>query len=426
MKALAFVLIVSLVGNAAWIVLHFREVSARDHAARGGEVQRPDGEPRSTPDASAKDLASGSNEVGKVLGTDGKAINPQVWSQLFDGDLKGLVARLKAAGFPSTTIRAIVMAEVGNQFSERRKALLSKMNVDAYWRSFSMRSMDAAAAEENRALQKEYAALIKDLLSELPPDTDSNTDAVQRRMYGNLSSEKIRLLNQINSDYGELTQEVHRNSQGLLLPEDREKLAFLKKEKQADIENLLTPAERLEYELRSSPLANSLRSRFNGFEPSEAEFRAIYSAAKLETTGNQSTPSAAGLGQNNAILNAIKSTLTPERFAEYQRLSNPSYATANRLAARLSLPAGTADRLVAIERDTQNQAAAIRGNASLTNDQRAAQLKELAARATQQLTSSLGGDRGMEAYRQYGGGWLRTLTIPQGTTIVPAVRLPGH
>lgn len=425
MKALAFVLIVSLVGNAAWIVLHFREVSARDHATRGGEVQLPGGESRGSQDASVVDLASGSNEAGKIFGTDGKPISPKVWSQLFGGDLKGLVARLKAAGFPSTSIRAIVMAEVGNQFSERRKDLLSKM-VDAYWRSNSRGSMNSAALNESRTLQKEYAALVKDLLSELPPETVSSIDPIQQRRYGNLSPEKMRLINRINSDYGELSQEIHINAQGLLLPEDREKLAFLEKEKQADIENLLTPAERLEYELRSSPLANSLRGRFNGFEPSEAEFRAIYSAAKLDGNGTQSNALTGSQGQNDAIPNAIKSTLTPERYAEYQRLSNPSYATANRLAARLSLPEGTADRLVAIERDTQNQAAAIRGSRGLTAEQRTAQLNELAARATQQLTSSLGGDRGMEAYRQYGGGWLRSLTVPQGTNVAPAVRLPGR
>ncbi|MBP8257867.1 MAG: hypothetical protein KAX37_11120, partial [Opitutaceae bacterium] len=225
---------------------------------------------------------------------------------------------------------------------------------------------------------------------------------------------------------GELTQEIHRNAQGLLLAEDREKLAFLEKEKQADIENLLTPSERLEYEMRSSSLANSLRGRFNGFEPSEAEFRAIYSAAKSAGNGVQSLPSSGSRGQNDAILNAIKSTLTPERLAEYERASNPTYATANRLATRLNLPAGTADRLVAIEKDAMSQAAIIRGNASLTTDQRAAQLQALSARATQQLTSSLGGDRGMEAYRQYGGGWLRSLTTQQGSKTAPAVRLPGR
>lgn len=426
MKALAIVLMVSLVGNAAWIVLHFRETAARANAAQEREARLRDGEPRRSENASAAEVVPGSNDDRQVLGTDGKAISPQVWSHLFGGDLKGLVSRLKAAGFPDSVIRAVVLVEVGDHFSERRKALLSKMNVDAYWRSFSRNSMDTAAIEENRALQKESAALFKELIGELPPEAGSAADAFQRRMYGDLSPEKARLLNQINSDYGELTQEIHRNAQGLLLAEDREKLAFLEKEKQADIENLLTPSERLEYEMRSSSLANSLRGRFNGFEPSEAEFRAIYSAAKSAGNGVQSLPPSGSRGQNDAILNAIKSTLTPERLAEYERASNPTYATANRLATRLNLPAGTADRLVAIEKDAMSQAAIIRGNASLTTDQRAAQLQALSARATQQLTSSLGGDRGMEAYRQYGGGWLRSLTTQQGSKTAPAVRLPGR
>ncbi len=426
MKALAIVLTLSLVGNAAWILHHFRETAARSGDFRAGGVRVQAGAAGSVGGASDGKLASESNDDRQVLGADGKAISPHVWSQLFGGDIKGLVARLKSAGFPDSMIRTIVVAEVGNQFNERRKSLVARMNADAYWRNASRGSMDPAAVEENLALQREYAKLIKELLSELPPDTGYLANAFQRRMYGNLSPEKTQQLNQINSDYSELSQEIHRNARGLLLAEDREKLAYLEKEKQADIEKLLTPSERMEYELRSSQLANSLRGRFNGFEPSEAEFRAIYSAAKSGGDVAQVSSPAGSRGQNDAILNAIKATLTPERFSEWERMSNPSYATASRLAARLNLPVGTADRLVAIEKDTVSQAAAIRSNAALTNAQRTAQLSELSARATQQLTGSLGGERGMEAYRQYGGGWLRSIANQQGSGTIPAVRFPGR
>ncbi|MBE7540379.1 MAG: hypothetical protein HS122_18475 [Opitutaceae bacterium] len=424
MKTLAIVLILSLVGNALWIVRHFQETAARRGSAVAGAAQeaRP-GESAST-SAGPAESAGGAGNV--VLGADGKALSPEVWARLHGGDIRKLVSRLKAAGFPSSAIRAIVMSEVGNLFNERRNALASKSQRAEYWRSFGRSPMDPATVAQGRALEKEYSALVKELLGDLPAETGGFVEALNRRMYGNLSADKVQQIRRITDDYNELSQDVYRNSQGILLAEDRETLAFLEKEKAADLEKLLTPDERMEYELRSSQLANTIRGRLNGFDATEAEYRAIYAAAK--TSGMVERPSSMEEGRqsNEAFLNAVKSTLTPERMAEYERSTNPSYANANRLVARLNLPAGTAERLVTIEKDAQLQADVIRRNSTLTADQRTAQLGELSSRTTQQLTGSLGGERGMEAYRQYNGGWLRTLTNQTQPRGAPAQRLPGR
>lgn len=415
MKALAIVLVLSLVGNAAWLVFHFKETSARERSMQvdrhGGSADAAAG--TETGSGASQDLAA---KGGKIVGADGKAIDPKLWTHLYSGDLKSLVARLKAAGFPASVIRTLVVAEVGRQFSDRRKALYSNNKEEAYWSNNRRGRMDAATIAEARALEKEFRALTKDLLSDLPPDPNSNSDNMQRRVYGDLPAEKIQQLRQLTDDYNELTQEIYSNAQGVLLSEDREKLAYLEKEKRADIEQLLTPAERLEYNLRSSQLANSLRGRFNSFEPTEAEYRAIFTAAQAMGMVDQPASPDQFRQRDEAILNAVRSTLTPERFAEYERASNPMYAQASRLVSRLNLPPATAGQLVSVEQASQRQAEAIRRDTTLTAEQRTAQLQTIATQATQQITTMLGGERGMEAYRQFGGGWLRSLTTPSSSS----------
>ncbi len=57
---------------------------------------------------------------------------------------------------------------------------------------------------------------------------------------------------------------------------DREKLALLNRERRADLERVLTPEELFEYDLRQGPTAMRLRSQLAAFQPTEEEYRAIF------------------------------------------------------------------------------------------------------------------------------------------------------
>ena len=429
MKLPSLLLIGSLAVNAAVLTLYFTKSPAA--VSGDSKARSADGAPAA---ASARSGAIGD---GKSPAADANDPLQQAWAELQNGDLKTLVARLKAAGFSHAMIRSIVAAQVNEQFSARRKELLGLQEEQPFWKSQRNGFRDPKAMAAMRELNKEQAALMKSLLG---TDALGGDEALawQRRQFGNLAPEKLTQLQSINSDYSELQQEIYAKSNGIMLPEDREKLAFLEKEKMADIMKTLSPQEYEDFQLRSSPTANRLREQLATLNVTEAEFRAIYKIeAEFDSQYNfRNGPPSPELmrGRSDAqkqVQAQILAALGPERAADYKQATDQNFQQVNRLVTRLELPPATTQQVVALQQDIQNRARAVQTNRDLTPADRNAQLSALQQEATAKLSTTLT-PRGLEAYKQNGGYWLEGLkprpmpTAPGGAgTVAPATRLPG-
>lgn len=426
MKITPLLLVASLAANAALIALYVVRSPAsadRDPAA----VSTVPGKTAAITTASAA-----------ASSTAARTPSDKLWAELQGGDLSTLAARLRAAGFPPAMVRALVAAQVNEQFSARRKALLAGQEEAPFWKSQRNLFMDPKAMSALRALGKEQTDLMKSLLG---PDGAPGGDemlAWQRRQFGNLPAEKLTALQAINSDYSELQQAIYAKANGLMLPEDREQLAFLEKEKTADLKKALTPEEFENFQLRSGATANQLRSQLTTFNATEAEFRALYKAA---SEADEKYGTAGPFGPRNpgdaqarqaALVAQAQAVLSPERFAEYKLATDPQSQQINRLVARLELPVATTQQVVAVQQDIQARARTIQTNRDLPAADRNAQLAALQQEATTKLTTALT-PRGLEAYKQNGGFWIESLKPrlnppANGATppsAVPAVRLPG-
>ncbi len=200
------------------------------------------------------------------------AVDPHTWSDLVSGDLAATVARLKAAGYPPALQRAILGSLITARFADRHKALADLISAHPWWQSNLFGSADGAKIITMRQqIARDEKEMREQLLGPDPASSDLQ-HAQQVRQYGNLPADKMSELSRISSDYDELMGEVRNDSQGILLPEDREKLAYLDQEKRADLVKLLTPDELLAYDMRSSPTAQQLEYRLSAFKPSEAEY----------------------------------------------------------------------------------------------------------------------------------------------------------
>ncbi len=338
------------------------------------------------------------------------------WQSLVTGEEPtDWVKSLRAAGFPDSVINAVVSAQIHERYAARRAALQQK-NVDQFWSKTwnSWGGGDPETRAALRALGREERAEIKRALGDAYAAHPEYQRAMQRQ-FGDIPKEKIDALQIINEDYQELTSEIHQSANGYMLPEDREKLAFLEKEKRADLAAILTPQELQDYELRTSQTANSLRWQLTAFDPSEQEFRAIFDLQRefdLEFSNHRSnTDEAANELRRTAeaaLQEQIKTTLGEARYAEYQRAKDHNYQQLANLAQRLELPKENAVAVYDLSKDVEKRAQQIRGNSKLTTDARNEALAALAEEANAKVVDALG-ERGAEAYKENSGWWLRNL-----------------
>jgi hypothetical protein len=430
MKLVPLVLIGSLAINTTFVALYVIRSQSATHTV-------------ATSTSPATKTAAKSAASPNSAATAETAALAKVWTQLQSGDLASLVARLRDAGFSSSVIRSIVMAQINEQFSARRRAIMGDTDDRPFWKSRTENFRDPKIAAALRDLNKEQNTLMKSLLE--ADGALGNEDALTnlRRQFGNLPPEKLAQLRTINSDYSELTQEVYEKTRGITLPEDREKIAFLEKEKRADLEKILGPQGYEDFQLRNSSTANQLRFQLSSFDASEAEFRAIFKlqAAFDEQYSFRNGPPSPELMQSRAeaqkqLQASILATLPPDRAADYQRATDPKVqqatqiaAQVDRLVARLELPPATTQQVVAVQQDIEQRARALQTNRELPAAERTAQLTALNQEATAKLSTALT-PRGLEAYKQNGGQWLQSLQprpagLPVGAR--PAVRFrPGN
>ncbi|MFT3783492.1 MAG: hypothetical protein QM790_15880 [Nibricoccus sp.] len=401
MKPLAVVLAISIAANAALAVLFVRMSGSKSDQAAAAV---------STTLTATKAAVPAGSGVGEAMSV---VLDSKTWSNLQSSDLKAFAERLRAAGFPPSLVRAIVAAIVDEKYSGPRKALLAKQEDVPYWQRGSF-NYDAKLMSELRESNKKEREELKAILgADGVPNNDERL-AWQKRQYGDLSADKLEQMQSILSDYGELRNEVYSKANGMLLPEDREKISLLEKEQRSDLASLLSPDELLNYELRSSGTANVIRSQLSIFKPSEAEFRALFLATRAAedqygsvATGYVGNDQAMKI--RDTILAKMQDQLSADRYEELKQATDPKYSLVNRIAARLDLPVSTAVQAASIQQDVQQRAATIRRNNELSVEDRTAQLASLAQEATSKLTTTLTA-RGFDAYKQYTGNWIQNLT----------------
>lgn len=385
--------------------------------------------------SSGRDTASLSNETASdpiargALASDlsARADAPLKWTDLPVDDLPALVEVLRAQGFPPAIVRSVINTRINALQLDRRLALLKSIGPREYWKNTLT---SPTSNPEYRAAQREMAQERTRLLAELlgdSPQQSENALTSMRNRYGNLPAEKIEQVQLIATDYNELMSEVRRESQGMLLAEDREKLAYLEREQRADLQALLDPAEYDEYMLRASNTANAMRQSLVGMEPNEQEFRQIF-ALQLTfddaygTNMRRNTPEwqAERRAAEQQLIAAVKASLGEERGVEFERSRDPSYAQAMQLTQRMQLSKEAAHQTWEIQRSVQQQYVALQSDRALTPEQRNARLAAVIGEARTTLTSVLGDDTAEAYQQQSAGSWLRSLEQRANTPPRPA------
>ena len=342
------------------------------------------------------------------------ALEVSIWPGLQTNDLPELIARLRAAGFPPHLVRAIVAAQLDENFAARRRVLDAGTENLPFWKT---RPPDPRINLAFLQLEREKQTTLRQLFGPDSETDDPLSQIIQNRRVQGLPPDKVESIRSLLREFDEQRDDIYASGTYSMV---REKLPALEKAQRDAIVRLLTPQELAEYDLRTSNTASSLRNELAAFNPTEAEFRAIFQLRQpfdeqFNSNFAATPPSSEQMQRREEaqkLLNEqIKAALAPDRAAEYERAIDDNYRQTSQLVARLELPPETAGQVYAVEKDVQQRLLAYYGNETLSPEQRSQQLAALRQEVEAKLTPMLGA-QGFEAYRQYGGSWMQSLTPP--------------
>lgn len=352
------------------------------------QPQRPQGPPR--PDASATPASAAASGACD-------------WSRIESTDLRVYIDNLRQVGCPEETVRDIIIAKVCKLYAPKLQR--EHGAVCGYWQRIRLNSAEADA--HFRELLQERNSLLKDLLG-VDLNDGSNNSSDPRLSF--LSRTKADEFRRLENKYADQAERIVTASDGLMTPEERDALEALRRQKAAEIVSLLTPEEKFEYDLRNSPLAQRLRNELGAFEPSEAEFRAIYQAQTTKQNTEMAAPSGHDSNADDQAFSEeqLKSALGADRYAEYQRSKDSDYQCLLKIADRYNLSRDTAVQVFDIKQRVEAQCAEVMADPQYTSEQKQAWLKTV----RDQVGSTVGGilgDKGFSVYHDYAGSWLDKL-----------------
>lgn len=336
---------------------------------------------------------------------------PQTWASLGSAaDLASQRDRLRAQGFPDAIIRAILAAEIREKYAAQRRAIEGDTTDQPFWK---MVTPDPKVTAALRALSQAERKEMEDLLG---PAHDSFAATQFEHQIPGLSSDKAQQLADISQRYNKERSDIFRG--GTVTAADQAKLAALDKAMHDEFAAVLSPQELEQYDLRAGRTAVMLQYRLAGFDPSEAEYRALYNlqSAFDAQYGQMYGPMSpdemrARMAAQNQLQADIATALGPDRFAQYERASDYSYRQTTDLVARLQLPPATADNLYALQKEYQQKATDLYNQVRGQPVDRTAmqqQLAQLQQEATARVSTLLNGNaEAIDAYQRYGGQWLR-------------------
>lgn len=338
------------------------------------------------------------------------------WRTFPTHDLAALSAHLKELGYPPHIIRGIVGYYLDQEFRPRKEALHGSSERPPYWRQNFFSSVNTNQRAQLRALAREQAERLDATTGTTASMHEGITLNFLSQRYGDLPSATLRLVQSIEQDYGELMYEIRSQGQGLLLASDRANLELLAEERRKDLLKVLTSGQYEELELRSSSTAASLRHSLVVMEPNEQEFRTIfrlqqafdekYSPMNMRRSDQAFRSERQAAEQ--ALIEAVKTELGPERGAEYEKGRDGNYVHAHTVARQLNLPKETGDRLYALQKNAFEEFSRLSSAAGMNTEQRQAAQREFVKATKTALVAEIG-EANLGMYQNGIGGWLHSL-----------------
>jgi hypothetical protein len=292
-----------------------------------------------------------------------------------------LVASLKQQNFPDLLIKQILLARINMEYLE----LEAQYFVESpYWKAEDRNNEDALDLELRQNQEK------RDILLELFGEEVRDDPVFEKlfrpfnRTLGFLGSEKqIALYALVERNKSEVRDFF---GPGLIREQmvDRQRL---NNELSSAIQQILTPDEFFEYELRTSRTARGMRQSMQGFDYTEMEFRDLF-AIRHEFEGQMQSPYMIR-GDQQAMNQFMQSRdeqerrlseyLGVDRYEELSRMQDPAFHSIRTIGERFGASADDIDSVYQVTLEAREKIHEMSRDQSLSMDQRRVNVEEAMA-----------------------------------------------
>ena len=405
--AIILLLALSLGGNALFAFLYFRR------------AENPTS-PTISPAHAAAPAAASARTTSTTSAADLAKLGQRVAAARYEDDFRSLAADLRAAGMPESLVILVLQSAVQQEHRRRRTAIFDFASLP-YWKNVQP---SAAQQRALRAVEREMRETLASLgLPPLPEQVHN-----RQRQFGNLPEAKISEIERIQQDYWDLRTELMEQQRQNPRGQDvAAQLRMIAAEQDRDIAALLTPDEKLEFDLRNSPASMQLRGVLQNIDATEEEYRAIYPAyaAYMATTFNSFGPAADPRSQQSALAKwdefaaTARNNMDPDRYRQFLIASNVVPNAAPFFNARPDITVQQIESVVRMSRSLSVEMQAEATAPGVSSEERRARVAALGQRYRDQATQLLGPQYAQELFSQ------NVIVLPRSDGSVPAFRLPG-
>lgn len=320
------------------------------------------------------------------------------WRSIESREYRQYIANLRNIGCPEQTVRDIIIADVANLYAAKKRSLAQAR---PYWSTpvLVTKTNEDTYAMGRARLAEEERRLIFDLLGvdlEAERDKTSGDDTELSSRLAFLPPEKFATVRALMSGFQRREAGLTAGF-GVKVSEDQfAQVRALRAEQRSQLEQILSPTEMEEFDLRTHPRADTLRTRLLGFNATPEEFKTIFN---LSRSVDEKYPILSGDNWEAmerrkvdlAELDAkIKAALGPGRADEYARSWSADYRRMTILAESYNLPLGTANTLYDLNRQLDQAVQQVRLDSTMDLSSRRAAEQKMRTEAAQKIGALLG------------------------------------
>jgi hypothetical protein len=343
------------------------------------------------------------------------------WSQLESTNYREFIANLRAVGCPESTIKDIIITDVMRLYAQRRGQYYRNGRPFQYWETNDKRKLTQSQIEERvqqlAQIDKELPAVLRELLGvnyerELNKYfVDANEDS--NRLAFLSEDQRAQVLSLREQFEGKREQILYNLAGSKPSASDMEQLRQIDQLQDEALSGVLSPQEKEQYELSTSPTADQLRQHLVGFNPTQDEFRDLYQRQKsideayeFEDT-NDPTVIAAKASDEAEMMKTFKGNLAGDRVAQFDRSQDPEYQNLCVLSQRYEVPADAAGTLFDMRQAVEAERQKLLSNQNISPERVQAALQAMQAETEKVARETLGN----QAFTQYAASapWIKNL-----------------